>query len=398
MTLASIALLNLRRRKAKAAFVLAGLVIGVSTVVGLISLIETMTQDINHKLEKYGANILVVPRTENLSLSYEGLSLGGVSFETREIPEADLAAIRTIKNAANVAAVGPLVLGVVEVAGQRVLLAGMDFSSARVLKPWWRIGGGPAGSGGRLKGQGSPPGPDGLLLGAEAAGVLGLKPGDKVEIKGRSLTVSGVLEPTGSQDDQLIFSRLALAQQILGKPGQVSMAEVAALCTACPIDEMVEQITKVLPGAKVMAIQQVVRGRMETLGHFRKFAYGVSLIISLVGGLVVLVTMMGSVRERTGEIGVFRAIGFRRSHVMRVVLTEAAIISALAGGLGYLIGLGLSWAALPVFGHGASAAPAVDPLLAGAAMGLALIIGLAASLYPAALAARLDPNQALRAL
>jgi len=201
MTLASIALLNLRRRKAKAAFVLAGLVIGVSTVVGLISLIETMTQDINHKLEKYGANILIVPRTENLSLSYEGLSLGGVSFETKEIPEADLAGIKGIKNAANVAAVGPMVLGVVEVAGQRVLLAGLDFSSARVLKPWWRIGGGQAGSGGRLKGQGSAPGPDGLLLGAEAAGILGLKPGDKVEIRGRSLTVSGVLEPTGSQDD-----------------------------------------------------------------------------------------------------------------------------------------------------------------------------------------------------
>jgi putative ABC transport system permease protein len=81
MNLNSISIKNLLRRKGKAAFVLAGLVIGVSTVVGIISYIEAMTSDINHKLEKFGANILVVPKTENLALSYGGLSLGGVSFE-----------------------------------------------------------------------------------------------------------------------------------------------------------------------------------------------------------------------------------------------------------------------------------------------------------------------------
>ena len=52
MTLKQIAVRNLMRRKGKAAFVLAGLVIGVSTVVGIISYIEAMTMDINHKLEK----------------------------------------------------------------------------------------------------------------------------------------------------------------------------------------------------------------------------------------------------------------------------------------------------------------------------------------------------------
>ena len=80
MNLNDISIKNLLRRKGKAAFVLAGLVIGVSTVVGIISYIEAMTNDINHKLEKFGANILVVPKTENLALSYGGLSLGGVSL------------------------------------------------------------------------------------------------------------------------------------------------------------------------------------------------------------------------------------------------------------------------------------------------------------------------------
>jgi putative ABC transport system permease protein len=70
MTLKHISIKNLIRRKGKALFVLAGLVIGVSTVVGIISFVEAMTSDINHKLEKYGANILIVPRTENLTLTY----------------------------------------------------------------------------------------------------------------------------------------------------------------------------------------------------------------------------------------------------------------------------------------------------------------------------------------
>ena len=102
MTLKIIVLRNLLRRKGKAAFVLAGIVLGVSTVVGIISYVEAMTTDINHKLEKYGANILIVPKTENLNLTYGGLSLGGVSFEMEEIREKDLEQISNIKNSKNI--------------------------------------------------------------------------------------------------------------------------------------------------------------------------------------------------------------------------------------------------------------------------------------------------------
>ena len=93
MTLKSIALRNLLRRKGKAAFVLTGLLIGVGTAVGLISLVNAMSNDINEKLEKFGANILIVPRTENLTLNYGGMSLGGVSFEIEEIRQEELARI-----------------------------------------------------------------------------------------------------------------------------------------------------------------------------------------------------------------------------------------------------------------------------------------------------------------
>ena len=385
MRLIDISLANLKRRKAKASFILIGLLVGVAAVVAFMSLVDTLTRDINHKLEKYGANIMILPKTENLSLTYGGMAVGGISFEMREILQEDLHKIKEIKNAANVAAVGPMVLGSLKVADRNVLLAGVDFEVSHILRPWWKI-------------KGHAPDKDGILLGAEASRILGLGQGDNLDANGRNLLVAGVLEPTGSQDDQIIFATLATAQQVLGKEGRISMAEVAALCAACPIDDMVAQISGALPDAKVMAIRQVVKGRMETLGHFNKFAYGLSLLVMLVGGLVVLVTMMGSVRERTSEFGIFMAIGFRRSHVIRMVLFEAAIISAIAGVLGYFMGLGATGLAIPFFTESMDVSLAFDPVLALGVFAAAVFLGLIASAYPAIMAGNLDPNEALRSL
>lgn len=385
MTLTEIAVKNMSRRKAKAAFILAGLMIGVATVVALISFTRTMTADINMKLEKYGANILAVPKTDNLPLTYGGLSLGGISFEMQEINQSDLAAIGNIKNAANVAAVGPVVLGGVNVREKRVLLAGVDFEAALILKPWWRV-------------QGRTPDPNEIIIGSEAARILNVARNDRLTLEGVDYRVSGILEPTGSQDDHLIFSRIPAAQKILNKSGLISMVEVAALCNACPITEMVRQISGALPSARVMAIQQVVKGRMETLHRFKKFSYGTSAVVLLVGSLVVLVTMMGSVRERTGEIGIFRAIGFRRTHIMRIIFIEAALISALAGLLGYLAGYGGTWAFFQFFMEKSIVGVSLNMALFSGSVALSIVLGLLASAYPALMAARLDPNEALHTL
>ncbi|MFC1535180.1 ABC transporter permease, partial [Thermodesulfobacteriota bacterium] len=293
--------------------------------------------------------------------------------------------IRSIKNSANVAAVGPMILGAIELVNHNVLLAGVDFRETQFLRPWWKV-------------QGKNPMENEVLLGLEASRILGLNIGDSFEVMERQIKVSGILESTGSQDDHIIFAHLSTAQSILGKEGRISMAEVAALCSNCPIDEMVKQISTALPGAKVMAIKQVVKGRMETLGQFHKVAYGLSALVIFVGALVVLVTMMGSVRERISEFGIFRAVGFRSSHVIRMVLFEAGIISAVAGLLGYIVGLVITKTAIPFFTESIGVKVPFDPALAGAVLMFSILLGLFASIYPALLASNLDPNEALRTL
>jgi putative ABC transport system permease protein len=175
------------------------------------------------------------------------------------------------------------------------------------------------------------------------------------------------------------------------------MVEIAALCHDCPVADMVKQLQNVLPGADVQAVQQVVKTRMHALDQFRLFAWGVAVTVVIIGALLVFVTMMGAISERTREIGIFRAIGYRRRHVLHLVLMEAAIVSALAGVMGYVTGVLATLAALPLL-DGGMAVWHWNPNLAVAAVAAALAVGLVAALQPALRASRLEPSEALRAL
>jgi putative ABC transport system permease protein len=108
--------------------------------------------------------------------------------------------------------------------------------------------------------------------------------------------------------------------------------------------------------------------------------------------------MTASVNERTREIGVFRAIGFRQAHIMKIILTEALITSVVAGVAGYFVGLGVSKIVTPMLTMNGGIAISVNYLLLGFSIVLSVMVGLASSIYPAFKASRLDPTVALRSL
>ena len=385
MTLGTIAFNNLRRRKSRLIFLVIGLLIGIATVVTLLSLSQAMTAEARHKMENFGANILLTPKTDELSLSYGGITLGGVTVDPREIREADLDRISTIPNRRNIAAVAPKILGAVQVKGERVMLMGVVADREFHLKRWWSVQGRPLAA------------ENELVAGSAVARRLGLAMGETIEIEEFPFVVTGILQETGSQDDDLLIASLPTAQILLGKTGLVSLVEVAALCGECPVEDMVSQIAAVLPDVKVGAIQQVVKSRMHAIEQFQAFALGVAAVVILIGALVVFVTMMGSVNERTREIGIFRALGFRRGHVVTLILTEAFWVSLLAGVLGFLSGMLATRLLLPVLAE-EHVHLVWNPILAGGSILLAVGVGTLASLYPALHASRLDPTEALRTL
>ncbi|MFL6277886.1 MAG: ABC transporter permease [Blastocatellia bacterium] len=414
MRISTIALANLKRRKGKAAFLVVGIGIGIGTAVALLSLSGSIKDEIGSQLDRFGANIVVVPQSNNLALDYGGVAVSSVSFDVQQLKTEDAAGIFDIPLRNRISLVSPKLLGAVRIEDRDVLLAGVDFKSELTLKRWWHIVGR------------KPEADTEVLVGYEAAQALGLieptaqatnentthhdahtdahaAPShdafkiarERLMIAGREHTVAGIISPVGGPEDRIVFGDLRHVQQLLNKPDQLSLIEVSALCKDCPIGDIVAEIGERLPHAKVSAIQQSVRARGETVERLTRFSAAVASVVLGIGALMIFTTMMGAVVERTKEIGVLRAIGFRRAHIVQGLMIEIGLISVLGGLLGWAAGMLASFIALPYFAE-SEPAFALHPLMAVAAIGAGLLIGMASSIYPIVRASRLDPSEAVR--
>lgn len=416
MRISTIALANLKRRKGKAVFLVVGMAIGIGTAVALLSMSRLVKDEIGSQLDQYGANIVVVPQSNSLALDYGGVSVSSVSFDVEQLKDEDARHIFDIPYRDRLSIVAPKLLGAVSVEGTEVLLAGVDFENELKLKRWWHVVGN------------RPAAESELLVGYEVARALSLieevapaagtadaadhhndahQDGhagahhnlrivrDQIQVAGRGHKVAGVLSETGGPEDRMIFGSLARVQSILEKPGQLSLVEVSALCKDCPVEDIVAQINERLPHTKVSAIQQSVRARTETVERLTRFSAVVAVVVLAIGALMIFTTMTGSVIERTKEIGVLRAIGFRRAHIIKGLMIEVAAISVMGGALGWAAGTVASWLALPYFAE-TRIAFELHPGLAVAAVAAGLLIGTLSSLYPIIRASRLDPSEAVR--
>lgn len=420
MTIRTIALANLRRRKGKAIFLIVGMAIGIGTAVALLSLSGSIREEIGSQLDRFGANIVVVPQSNNLSLNYGGISVSGVSFDVHQLTGEDAKNVLDIPYRNRLSIVAPKLLGAIDVEGRQALLVGVDFDSELKLKRWWRIvGQRPAAEQDVLVGYEvaralsviepaeAPPsqthsGMDGMadMPGMDSHHAANDQPGfkivrDKLQAAGREYHITGVINKTAGPEDHMIIGQLADVQMALAKPGQLSLIEVSALCKDCPVEDIVAQISERLPHAKVSAIQQSVKARTETVERLTRFSAVVAAVVLAIGALMIFTTMMGSVIERTKEIGVLRAIGFRRMHIIKGLVIEVAVISAIGGLVGWASGMLASWAALPYFAE-TEIGFEVEPALAGLAVAGALLIGILSSIYPILRASRLDPSEAVR--
>jgi len=319
MTLTDIAIQNLRRRKGKTVFLLLTFILVIGITVTLNTLAKSMQDDLQISLTQYGANVVITPKSEHFSLSYGGLSVPGVNYEVKHLDYDVLAKIQNNQELM-ISRIAPKIIGSVAGASERYLIIGVDFPSELKMKPWWQI-------------KGLQPGDQEVIIGSNIANKEHLVIGSTLELDHQNYPVVGIMEETGGSEDNGVFTTFNTSRTLTGK-NSWSMIE---LNTAQP-NKTAAYLSELLPEAKVAEISQLVQGAKESVDRFSDFSLITSIILGVIGVLIVFVTTSGNINDRVAEIGIFRAIGFRRRHIFSILIQEIVIVSLSGGVLGYLLG------------------------------------------------------------
>ena len=240
-----------------------------------------------------------------------------------------------------------------------------------------------------------------VMLGELLAANLNKKAGDTLEIQGSLFTVAGVYHGGSALEAGGVIMPLDQLQQLSSLQGKVSTFHVRL--RPAPLGEAPEaylkraqaQIEAALPGLRaVPANERASNNQFVRLAHAS--AWGTSSIALLIGILGIANTMAMSVFERTREIGILRALGWKRRQVLVLIQLEAVVLG-LGGGI---LGIAMGWCALRLLAalpQTASIVTASVPLpLLLEALGIAVLAGLIAGALPAWRGAQLSPVEALR--
>jgi putative ABC transport system permease protein len=384
------------RRKRSVLFAVIGVIIGTMTVIGIFTISRAGEARMMDQLEKYGPNLTVIPAISNVDMQLGGLSLGTLSIgenyiaeetvpQIREIADSEIREALGLDDEGDIATIAPKLYINTEVNGTSVMVVGVEPQEEINIKTWWRVG-----EGEYLEHT------DQALVGAFAAELLGLSSGDHVALNGADITVAGILEETGSDEDYQIFVPLETLQRAFDKEGLISSMDIRALCNACPVVVIADKVNNSIPGIRAIAVQQVATAEAEMMGRINRFMLALAGITLAVGLFGVGNTMMRSVNERIKDIGIMRAVGASHNQIMKVFIYQAIVIGIVGGVFGYLAGTLLAYALGPVlFGVSAiSPVPQYFPLALGVAIGVAVI----ATVYPAFRAARIKVADSFRSL
>ncbi|OEF98180.1 ABC transporter permease [Desulfuribacillus alkaliarsenatis] len=384
MRLELISIKSILRRKKRVFFLLFTIIMAVAIVNTLYKLNDSMYLEIGDTFDKLGPNIIITSSANDLDLAYGGVTLPSARNEGTPLIADDFMKIFSIMDADSIAAVSPKLLDIGQVNSERsAVLLGVYFQFEELIKPWWS-----------WQGQ-LPFANDEVLLGSTIAKQLGKDIGEQLIIEDETFLITGILDVTGTDEDHVIFMPLLTLQDLKGHGENISFIEVAALCTTCPLPEIMEQIREVLPHANVVALQEAVEVRINTVERIQEFMLYGSVIIIVISSLVIGMAMMNYVFDRKVEIGVLRAVGLRRSHVFEVLMTEALIIGLIGGLAGYSLGTMFAKYITP---YVVSIPLTIEFNLAigGTSILTTIVITLLASLLPIYRVTKLDPVEALR--
>ena len=373
-----------------------GVAAGVAAFIAVLTVARAGEARLYEELDKYGPNLMVAPAINNVDLQLGDLSLGTLAVGDNYIDEDSLPQIREIADGAirealgledegDIAAIAPKLYVNTEVKGTSVMVVGFDPEPEWAIKSWWTV------SSGKYPEQENE-----AILGARASEILDVNIGDTIPIGEHQVTVSGVLGETGSNDDYQIFVPLETVQSAFEKEGLISSIDIRALCLGCPVEVIANAINNNIPGVRAVAVKQIAETEMNLMGNINRFMLALAGITLVVGSFGVVNTMMSSVYQRLRDIGIMKAVGASRGQIVRMFLYEAVVVGLIGGILGYIAGTLLAYLIGPLIFESLSVSYALPYL--PAAIGLAILVAVVASAYPAYRASKISVADSLRSL
>lgn len=392
-----IAIKNLRTRKLRSYLTILGIVIGVFLIMSLLSLSQGLKNRVLTELRGVGTNIVtIIPGS--VSDIFTNL-VSGVTLSQEDM--------NVISRTPGVQAVVPEIFKGVQMkyqdSNKTVFLFGADIKNNLSLYT--------TDLGFKLAGGRWPlPGRNEIVVGNLVPSSIfpGMKVGDQVVIAGRRFTIVGILKSLGNRnDDSSVMIDLDMFRTITGintNDAPEALAEIAPGYSpdqvAKAIEANLEQNAKKRVGQTTQSSYSVLTSDAlsgivgSVLGVIQVAVIAFASIAIVVGGIGIMNTMYTSVRERTKEIGILKAIGAKNSTVVNIFLIESGIIGLIGGIGGMIFGLGLAEIAQAVGGQYIRAS--ITPGIIAFGFLFSIGVGCLSGYFPARSAAKLKPVDALR--
>ena len=391
-----LALGRLGTGKMRTALTMLGVIIGVASVVALVSVGQGATKGISDRLQSLGTNLLTV----NPGFTRGSVTRGSFGSATT----------LTIDDASAIAGLDGVQYVAPELTTSKLVIAGSLNETARIIgttPAYLSVFAYNTWTGSFLNQASVDHNLRVAVIGATTADNLSLTDssiGSTIHIGGLPFQLIGILQSkggTGTEDDEVIVP-LSTSRELFVGSSSVSTIGLSATSqddittVSAEITALLEQRHGITSGSSddfSITTQAQLLGTVSSVSDVLTFLLaGIASISLLVGGIGIMNIMLVSVRERTREIGIRKAIGARARDILSQFLVEALALS-LAGGV---IGIGLG--VLVSFGIGIYAGWGFvfNPITVIAALGFSLIVGVVFGVWPASQAARLDPVVALR--
>ena len=402
---------NLLRRPVRSALTVFGVALAVAVAVSLAGFNRGYRRAIERSIERLGFQVMIMAK----GCPYEAATMmlkGGTGL--LYLPGDTLTKIKTDSD---IKAITPIFIGVAQkeassirddAAASFLIISGIETGSFTSMKPWIAFARGLGFDGGRWF---KPDATDEVVLGYEVATYEQRKVGDqflatiapagKADPIQHSFKVVGILDRTGTQDDGTVFLPIAAAQSMFNRPAELTIVGIKLKeFTGVKMREFESRWMK-LPEVQVVSLQQVKNTLISLIGTAQTMVLAVAIIAVIVAMIGVINTIIMSVYERTGEIGIMKALGAFRGDIFQLIWLETLAICFCGG----LVGSLLAWAGthliesaikrlIDIGVQGSLVDITWEVMLT--AMGSAIVLGFFAGLYPAWRAASMRPIDAIR--